>query len=75
MPRAPVKPELLRWARERAGRSVEEFGGRFRKLAEWERGESQPTLKQLENFARVTCVPFGYLFLPEPPVEHLRDLY
>ncbi len=71
MTRAPVKPELLRWARERVGRSVEEFSNRFRKLDEWERGEAQPTFKQLEDFARVTHVPFGYLFLPEPPEEHI----
>jgi len=66
-----VKPELLRWARERAGRDIEDFGTRFKKLAEWERGEAQPTFKQLEDFAQATHVPFGYLFLPEPPVEHI----
>ena len=71
MPRAPVKPELLRWARERVGRRVEDFGERFKKLAAWERGETQPTLRQLEDFARATHVPFGYLFLPEPPEEHI----
>jgi Zn-dependent peptidase ImmA (M78 family)/transcriptional regulator with XRE-family HTH domain len=71
MPHAPVKPELLRWARERAGRSVAEFSARFKKLAEWERGEAQPTFKQLEDFARATYVPFGYFFLPEPPEEHI----
>jgi len=71
MRRAPVKPELLRWARERAGRGVEEFSARFRKLDEWERGEAQPTFKQLEDFAKATHVPFGYLFLPEPPEEHI----
>jgi Zn-dependent peptidase ImmA (M78 family) len=71
MPRAPVKPELLRWARERVGRSIEEFSARFKKLDEWERGEAQPTFKQLEDFARATHVPFGYFFLPEPPEEHI----
>lgn len=71
MPGAPVKPELLRWARERVGRRVEDFGERFRKLAEWERGEAQPTMKQLEDFAKATYAPFGYFFLPEPPEEHI----
>lgn len=71
MPYAPVKPELLRWARERVGRSVEEFKGNLKKLAEWERGEAQPTFKQLEDFARATHVPFGYFFLPEPPEERI----
>ncbi|HMO25369.1 MAG TPA: hypothetical protein PKB10_03800, partial [Tepidisphaeraceae bacterium] len=45
--------------------------GRFARLAEWERGEAQPTFKQLEDFANATHVPFGYLFLPEPPVERI----
>lgn len=71
MPFAAVKPELLRWARERAGREIEDFAKCFKKLAEWERGEAQPTFKQLEDFARATHVPFGYFFLPAPPEEHI----
>lgn len=67
--RIVVKPELVRWARERAGRSIEDFRTRFKKLAAWERGEAQPTFKELERFARATHVPFGYFYLPEPPVE------
>ena len=71
MTRVPVKPELLRWARERAGMTQEELTAKFKKLSEWESGEALPTLKQLEAFARAVHVPFGYLFLPEPPVESL----
>lgn len=40
-------------------------------LPAWERGDKQPTMKQLERFAKVTCVPLGYLFLPEPPEERI----
>ncbi len=69
MNRVAVEPELLRWARERAGRSVESLLRRFPKLEAWERGEVQPTLKQLEGFAKATYSPIGFLFLPEPPVE------
>jgi len=47
--RVAVKPELLRWARERAGRSVESLAGKFPKLQKWENREVQPTLKQLEG--------------------------
>lgn len=72
MTRAVVRPELLRWARERAGIvDAGELLGRFPKLAEWEAGEAQPTLKQLEAFAHAVHVPFGYLFLPTPPNEPL----
>lgn len=48
-----------------------ELGARFPKLQEWETGEVQPTLKQLEAFAKAVHVPFGYLFLPAPPAEAL----
>ena len=71
MMRVPVSPELLYWARERAGKSQEDLAGKFSKLSEWERGEKQPTLKQLEAFARAVHVPFGYLFFTEPPDETL----
>ena len=71
MIRVPVNPELLRWARERAGIAQEDLAGKFKKLPEWESGELQPTLKQLETFARAVHVPFGYLFLREPPDESL----
>ncbi len=71
MDRFAVKPEILRWARERADRSAESLRGRFPKYALWESGEAAPTLKQLEDFAKATYVPFGYLFLPEPPEEQI----
>ena len=71
MIRAPVKPELLRWARDRAGVAQGDLAAKFKKLPEWEAGETRPTLKQLEAFARAVHVPFGYLFLPEPPEESL----
>jgi len=69
--RVPVEPALLRWARERSGHSVESLAKRFPKLGAWERREREPTLKQLEAFARATYTPIGYLFLTEPPVERV----
>lgn len=69
--RIPVNPELLTWARERAGLDTLALSGRFPKLAEWEAGGLQPTLRQLEDFARTVHVSVGYLFLPLPPNEPL----
>jgi len=44
---------------------------RFPKLPEWEEGSNSPTMKQLGDFAKATNVPFGFLFLPEPPIQPL----
>ncbi|HEB89709.1 MAG TPA: ImmA/IrrE family metallo-endopeptidase [Deltaproteobacteria bacterium] len=60
---------MLTWARERAGRGVEDLAAKFPKLAEWEAGERQPTLRQLEAFSKAVHVPIGFLFLREPPEE------
>jgi Zn-dependent peptidase ImmA (M78 family) len=67
--RVEVNPELLAWARQRSGLAFDDVAHRFPMLAAWERGEQQPTLKQLESFARATHTPVGFLFLPAPPAE------
>jgi Zn-dependent peptidase ImmA (M78 family) len=67
--RVEVNPELFAWARQRSGLAFDDVAQRFPMLAAWERGEHQPTLKQLESFAQATHTPVGFLFLPEPPVE------
>lgn len=69
--RVPIKREILSWARERSRLSPEYLLAQFPKIEAWERGESQPTLKQLEKFAHATHTPIGYLFLAEPPEENL----
>lgn len=71
MIRVEIKPELLRWARERSGLDRAALAHRFPRLDTWERRESSPTLKQLESFAKATHTPVGYLFLQEPPVERV----
>lgn len=71
MNRVSVRPALLRWAVERSGHGAEHLSSRFPKLEAWERGDAKPTLKQLEQFAKATLTPVGYLFLEEPPVDRL----
>ena len=69
--RVEIKPDLILWACERSGRSIDSLAQQqsFRKLPAWVSGETSPTLRQLENFAKVTHTPFGYFFLPQPPKE------
>ena len=69
--RIGIKPEMLIWARERARLDVDDLLNRFPKIIEWEAGKIQPTLKQLEAFAKKTHLPLGTLFLPEPPKEEV----
>lgn len=69
MERISVSPQLLSWARERARLDAAVLAQRFPSLPAWEAGERLPTLRQLQNYARATHAPFGYFFLPEPPVE------
>ncbi len=69
--RVEVNPKLLEWAIKRAGDRDTYLYERFPRLADWIRGEAQPTLKQLENFAKAAYVSVGYLFLRDPPEEKL----
>jgi Zn-dependent peptidase ImmA (M78 family) len=71
--RVEVATGVLRWALDRAGRSESELAKKkkFSKIREWLSGEIQPTLRQLEEFAKATCTPLGYLFLKKPPEERL----
>ena len=66
-----INPELIRWAVERSGRSLETLARYLPRIGRWESGEAQPTLRQLEKLARKTWTPLGYFFLAEPPEEKL----
>lgn len=67
MSTVPASIPVLRWAAQRARLRDEEVSVRFGKWPLWLTGEAQPTLKQLEDFARLTHTAIGYFFLPEPP--------
>lgn len=71
-----IRPELLRWAIGRSGRSEDELA-RVRGLGglkRWLAGAATPTLSQAESFARATYTPFGYLALSKPPYIPPSDL-
>ncbi|MFA5089788.1 MAG: ImmA/IrrE family metallo-endopeptidase [Candidatus Omnitrophota bacterium] len=71
MSRVAVKGKMLQWALERSGRSVDRIRKKFPNFELWIHGDAEPTFKQLENFAKATFTPIGFLFLTEPPVERL----
>ena len=79
IPRMDIKPELYHWACNRAPVDPEKLRERFPMYDDWVSGEKQPTLKQLEKFAKFTRVPTLNLFLPEPmaeeiPIQDLRTI-
>lgn len=73
--RALITKEMLQWARQRTFGSLDEAASRLgvdkEKLVAWEKGESQPTFRQAEKIAKKLKIPFGYLYLSEPPDESL----
>src|SRR5690554_434008 len=75
MTTANINTDILTWARERSGTTVPEFARKCGvdedRLLEWESGERKLTFNQAMRFAEKAPVPFGYLFLAEPPEEAL----
>lgn len=69
--KAYITPNVLKWARESA-RMTEEIAASkvsvsVDKLAEWEKGEKQPTIRQAQILVKAYKRPFSILFLPEIP--------
>lgn len=66
-----LNPDVLRWAREWRGRTLEEAAARAKKdvnvIEAWERGERVPTVRQARDLAAYYGRPFLELLLPEPP--------
>ena len=67
--RMAITPEVLTWARERAGYKLEDLAAKpkFRKIAKWESGAFGPTYRQLEQLADALRLPVAIFFFPEPP--------
>ncbi len=74
-----VRPELLKWARNRASLTVAELSLKVGSqknpapIQEWEDAlnEVEIPVRKLELIAEKTRAPFGMLFLSKPPVEKL----
>lgn len=71
----PVKPDVMRWARETMGRTPEDVAKRLkigrRTVEAWESEPPQknPTLKQLKELAVYLKRPLAVFFLPAAPQE------
>lgn len=72
--RVPIAPEVLKWAVQKTGRTVEELSQqpRFHRLPSWIAGTDQPTLRQAEKLAQTANVPFPFLLLEHPFETHIK---
>lgn len=70
-PAITVNPSLLIWARQQSGYGLDRVAKRLQvkeeRIAEWEAGERQPTLRQVESLARMFHRPLSVFFMPRPP--------
>lgn len=63
----PINPEVLAWARQRAGLNLDTAVEKFNHFAEWEKGSVLPSYSQLEKLADELKLPIAVFFFPEPP--------
>lgn len=67
----PVSSPVLVWARKESGysleRAAEKLAVKPERLAEWESGDRQPTMRQIESLARIYHRPLSLFFQPKPP--------
>lgn len=70
---AIISPKVLKWARLRSNFNLDQVSKKINvnveKLSKWEEGNLKPTFKQAQQLAKVLHIPFGFLFLDEPPLE------
>ncbi|MFN3976328.1 MAG: helix-turn-helix domain-containing protein [Aquificaceae bacterium] len=68
-----INPEIIKWARETAGWSIEEVARKLKISKEnyqkLESGSKNPTFRQLEILANYFKRPIATFFLPKPPEE------
>jgi Zn-dependent peptidase ImmA (M78 family)/transcriptional regulator with XRE-family HTH domain len=69
----PVKPDVLKWARETIGKTPVETAKRLgvseETIRKWETGERRPTLRQLRLMTKYYKRPLAVFFLPSAPQE------
>ncbi len=67
-----LKPEVLRWARERVAYQAAELAGKIGvepgRVEEWEK-TGKISIAQIDRLAHKTYTPLGLLYLSEPPED------
>lgn len=65
-------PGAIKHVVERSGRSYEKFRRKWKRFDEGMQGTAQPTLKQVQELAPMTCVPVSDLFSDTIPSYDLQ---
>ena len=70
-PAVPINPSLLAWAREESGYEIDRVAKRLsvkeERVAAWEKGERQPTMRQVELLAHFFHRPLSVFFMSHRP--------
>ncbi|MHB8132023.1 MAG: ImmA/IrrE family metallo-endopeptidase [Mobilitalea sp.] len=73
---AYITPEVIAWARMLDSITIEDAAKtvsvKNEKIAEWEKGESLPSVTQAKKLAKKYRIPYVYFFLPSPPNKFKR---
>lgn len=71
--KAFITPKVFKWARESAKMTEEVAANKaavsVEKFKSWEKGESQPTIRQAQTLAKAYRRPFALFFLPDIPSD------
>ncbi|WP_288902379.1 XRE family transcriptional regulator [uncultured Sneathiella sp.] len=77
-PKLPFNEEMLKWARNWRGKTLEETAKKFsvdiNKIWEWENGVSSPTVRQARGLAKYYDRSFLEFFYDSPPNIHETGL-
>lgn len=69
--RVTVAPSILLWAQERSQRDPDAYEKKFPTWNQWVDKTVAPTIKQVEELAKYSHLPFGIFFLDQPPQVEL----
>ncbi len=69
--RVAVASSVLVWAQERSKRDADAYEKKFPAWHEWVEEQKAPTIKQVEEIAKYSHLPFGIFFLEAPPKVEL----
>jgi Zn-dependent peptidase ImmA (M78 family) len=74
--RMPITPAVLKWARERAGYTIEDISNTYKLYKDWEIGVSSPTYIQLESLSDKFKCPIAVFFFPvAPEIESIEKSF